>query len=116
MSNPSIRSNPLMSHPPIWAMPPTRLRCAVRPGWPDLIMRFGASRRTGPSVWFVGSALIPAALISLPLVYVAIRATQAGLTAIGAERFRSRPLLLLVQPIVLAWSVTRSAAHSVGEE
>src|SRR3546814_11822269 len=36
----------------------------------------------------------------------AIRATQAGMTGIGAELFRSRTLMLLVNTIVLAVSVT----------
>lgn len=69
-------------------------------------MFFRNARRTGPSIWFVGSAVIPAALISLPLVYVAIRATQAGVSGIVTELFRSRTLMLLVNTIVLAVSVT----------
>jgi len=73
-------------------------------------MLFGSRRRTGPSIWFVGSAVVPAALISLPLIYVVIRATQAGMAGIGDEIFRHHTLMLLVNTIVLAVSVTLVAS------
>lgn len=65
-----------------------------------------SARRTGPSIWFIGSAAAPALLISLPLIYVVLRATQAGAAGIGAELFRAYTLTLLTNTIVLAVSVT----------
>lgn len=66
----------------------------------------GSRRREGPSAWFAGSALAPAALVSLPLAYVALRAAQAGLAGIHTELFRSRTLMLLVNTLVITISVT----------
>jgi iron(III) transport system permease protein len=50
--------------------------------------------------------MVPAALISLPLVYVALRAVQAGMAGIHSELFRSRTLMLLVNTLVITISVT----------
>lgn len=50
--------------------------------------------------------MVPAALISLPLVYVALRAAQAGMVGIHTELFRSRTLMLLINTLVITVSVT----------
>ncbi|TAM86562.1 MAG: iron ABC transporter permease [Candidimonas sp.] len=74
-------------------------------------MAFGRSRRHGAlSIWFAGSAGLPAVLISLPLVYVVMRAVNAGLAGIHTELFRSRTLMLLINTLVITISVTVAAS------
>ncbi len=68
-----------------------------------------ARGRARPSPWFIAAALIPVGLVGLPLVYVAIRASQAGWSGIWGELFRSRNLSLLLNTLVLATSVTCAA-------
>jgi iron(III) transport system permease protein len=65
--------------------------------------------RAWPSVWLVGAALVPVALTLLPLVYVVVRAWQAGAAGIWAELFRERTLSLLANTLILATSVTVAA-------
>ncbi|HEY9281027.1 MAG TPA: iron ABC transporter permease [Eoetvoesiella sp.] len=62
-----------------------------------------------PSLWFVGAAFVPVALTILPLIYVVIRATQAGLGGIWSELIRGRTFTLLINTVVLASSVTVGA-------
>ncbi|TEA80300.1 iron ABC transporter permease [Allopusillimonas ginsengisoli] len=68
---------------------------------------------TAPSPWIIGAALVPAALIALPLIYVAIRAGQTGLIGIWEEIFRERTYTLLRNTLMLAVGVT-VAASAVG--
>jgi len=58
------------------------------------------------SAWLVLAALVPAALVMLPLVYVAIRASQAGLGGMALELLRARTLALLLNTMALAIGVT----------
>jgi iron(III) transport system permease protein len=57
-----------------------------------------------------GAALAPVALVVLPLLYVALRAWQAGLAGIRDELFRTRTAELLVNTVTLAIGVMVLAA------
>lgn len=61
--------------------------------------------RSAPPWWLVAAALVPSGLIALPLFYVSVRASEAGLAGIQEELFRPRTLSLLVNTLVLAISV-----------
>ncbi len=54
----------------------------------------------------VAAALVPVALIALPIVYVLIRSVDAGWSGIAAELFRQRTLMLFWNTSVLTLSVT----------
>ncbi|WP_449392181.1 ABC transporter permease [Eoetvoesiella caeni] len=62
-----------------------------------------------PSLWLVGAALVPVGLTVLPLIYVVIRTSQAGVAGILSELLRERTFTLLVNTVVLAVSVTMAA-------
>lgn len=72
-------------------------------------MWFRRRRPASPPRWLVGAALIPVALAVLPLIYVLIRASQAGLGEIFSELYRERTFTLLVNTVVLATCVTIGA-------
>src|SRR5690606_7983413 len=57
--------------------------------------------------------LVPAALIALPLIYVAIRAGQTGLNGVWEEIVRERTYTLLRNTLMLAVGVT-VAASAIG--
>ncbi|KKK81723.1 hypothetical protein LCGC14_2810570 [marine sediment metagenome] len=63
-----------------------------------------------PPWWLIATALIPIALIALPLVYVITSATEAGWSGIRDELFRAYTLSLLTNTLVLAISVTLGAS------
>lgn len=65
--------------------------------------------RSGPPAWLLASALAPAALIALPLVYVAMRSWQAGARGIAAELMRPRTLMLLGNTLAIAAAVTAAS-------
>lgn len=73
-------------------------------------MRHRPGRPHGPSRWLLGAAIVPTVLSSLPLIYIAIRVGQDGLSGIALELFRGRTFSLLVNTIILAVSVTLFAA------
>ena len=56
--------------------------------------------------WLPLAALVPVLLISLPLVYVAVRTAQAGLADVLAELLRLRTLQLLINTVALGAGVT----------
>lgn len=68
------------------------------------------SSRALPPWWLIATALIPIALIALPLVYVITRATEAGWEGIRDELFRAYTLSLLTSTLALAISVTLGAS------
>ncbi len=72
-------------------------------------LMFGRGRLPAPSGWFLGAALVPVALVVLPLIYVVIRASQAGVAGIANELLRERNATLLVNTVTLAISVTVGA-------
>lgn len=72
-------------------------------------MSHGQGRRSGPSRWLVAAATVPIVLTGLPLIYIAIRTSQAGISGIAIELFRARTLFLLFNTIILAISVTLGA-------
>lgn len=57
-------------------------------------------------MWLAGATLLPVGLTVLPLVYIAVRASQAGLADIGGELLRERTFTLLLNTMTLATSVT----------
>lgn len=57
-----------------------------------------------------GAALAPVALVALPLLYVAVRAWQSGLSGIRDELFRARTAELLANTVILAFGVMVLAA------
>ncbi|RFB81071.1 ABC transporter permease [Methylovirgula sp. 4M-Z18] len=59
-----------------------------------------------PPIWLAFWGLIPAALVLLPVGYVADRSWQAGWHEIVDEVFRARTFDLLVNTLTLAFSVT----------
>lgn len=63
-----------------------------------------------PSFWLLAAVCVPAALLLMPLYYVAVRASEAGLSGVAAEVFRPRTLTLLVGTLQLAVGVTVLAA------
>ena len=66
-----------------------------------------AAPRHQPRVsWLLIAALVPVLLISLPLIYVAVRTTQAGLSDLLAELLRLRTLQLLLNTVALGTGVT----------
>lgn len=69
----------------------------------------GAGQRRPQPVWLVAAALVPVALMCLPLVYVALRSWQAGPAGIVAELLRERTLMLLLNTVALALGVTLGA-------
>ena len=69
----------------------------------------GAGQRRPQPVWLVAAALVPVALMCLPLVYVALRSWQAGPSGIVAELLRERTLMLLLNTVALALGVTLGA-------
>jgi iron(III) transport system permease protein len=66
-------------------------------------------RLVWPPLWLIVTSLITAALVVLPVVYVVLRAAQAGPSGIVADLFRPYTLNLLVNTLVLAMSVTLCA-------
>ncbi|WP_209019940.1 ABC transporter permease [Allopusillimonas soli] len=60
--------------------------------------------------WLTIWALLPLLLIALPLCYVAIRASQAGLAGVAQELLRERTLMLLLNTVALAVGVTLTAS------
>ncbi|MFT0545888.1 ABC transporter permease [Allopusillimonas ginsengisoli] len=66
--------------------------------------------RAAPSPWIIAAALVPVALVALPLVYVALRAAQAGLGGVWEEIFRGRTYTLLANTLILATGVTVTAS------
>ncbi|MBV6271490.1 iron ABC transporter permease [Alcaligenaceae bacterium CGII-47] len=72
-------------------------------------MAHGPGLRSRSSRWLVSAAAVPVVLTSLPLVYLAIRISQAGASSIVDELFRSRTLFLLLNTVTLAVSVTLGA-------
>ena len=63
-------------------------------------------RDSAPPLWLAFAALVPCLLIALPLVYVALRAGEAGVGGVVAELFRPRTLELLLNTVVLGVTVT----------
>lgn len=72
-------------------------RSAGKPGFP----------RPG---WLAAAALAPVGLVMLPLLYVALRAWQSGLSGIRDELFRTRTAELLANTVALALGVMVLAA------
>lgn len=66
--------------------------------------RVRRARALPPAI--VAAALVPMALIALPIVYVLIRSADAGWSGIVAELFRERTLMLFWNTSVLTFSVT----------
>jgi iron(III) transport system permease protein len=62
-------------------------------------------RGPAPPRWVIAAALLPSGLITLPLFYVAARASEAGFTGIAKELFRPYTLSLLLNTLILALSV-----------
>jgi iron(III) transport system permease protein len=62
--------------------------------------------RPRPPGWLVAAGLAPAGLIALPIVYVLIRAAEAGPAGLWAELARPYVLGLLANTLILAASVT----------
>lgn len=62
------------------------------------------------NLWIILAALIPIALVALPLIYVTLRTAQTGISGAYAELFRLRNLELLINTITLATGVTVLAA------
>lgn len=71
--------------------------------------RPGTERPRRQPPWLVFAALVPLALMCLPLVYVGLRAWQAGPAGIAAELLRERTLMLLANTVTLAVGVTAGA-------
>ncbi len=65
-------------------------------------------RTSHPPAWLAFWGLIPAVLVLLPVSYVIDRSWQAGWHDMVAEIFRTRTFDLLVNTLVLAFSVTLS--------
>lgn len=74
------------------------------------LLSMPARRAVSPPFWLAAAALVPSFLIALPLVYVAVRASDAGLAGIQSELFRPRTGVLLVNTLVLAGGVTTLAS------
>ena len=72
-----------------------------------MTLAFSGKRRGGffPS-WLFLAASVPAILICLPLLYVALRSWQAGWAGIVSELLRPRTLVLLTNTVTLALGVT----------
>lgn len=68
--------------------------------------RRGAAASAPASRWLVALALIPTALIALPIIYVLMRSWGAGWQAIWSELARPRTLRLLGNTVTLCLSVT----------
>lgn len=60
--------------------------------------------------WMAGAALVPAVLVALPLLYVAARTAQSGLSGVAGELFRPYTAELLTNTVVLAIGVMVLAA------
>lgn len=58
----------------------------------------------------MAAAAVPIVLTSLPLIYIAIRTRQAGVSGVVVELFRTRTFSLLLNTIILATGVTLGAA------
>ena len=67
-------------------------------------------RRRAPPHWLVGAAVVPAALVALPVGYVAVRSWEAGLAGMTAELLRPRTLYLLFNTVTLVVAVTLCAS------
>lgn len=65
----------------------------------------GSGRRVPPA-WLVLAALVPTILVCCPLVYVGLRSWEAGPAGVIAELARPRTVMLLVNTVALAVSVT----------
>jgi iron(III) transport system permease protein len=63
-------------------------------------------RRAVPPLWLALTASVPTILICLPLAYVALRSWQAGPANIIADLARERTLMLLVNTVTIAVTVT----------
>ncbi len=65
-----------------------------------------ARRHPGlPPPWMAVAALVPVVLVSLPLVYVAVRTAQMGPSGAFTELFRPRNYELLANTVILALGV-----------
>lgn len=73
------------------------------------IARTNRGRPERLPLWLVLAALPPLVLICLPLVYVALRAGQAGPAGIVSELARQRTIELLANTVILAVGVTAGA-------
>jgi len=73
----------------------------ARPG-----LRRTAQRRRTRAPWLLIAAMVPVALILLPLVYVGLRTAQAGLADVASELLRPRTLKLLLNTVGLGAGVT----------
>ncbi|RYY05158.1 MAG: iron ABC transporter permease, partial [Alphaproteobacteria bacterium] len=62
--------------------------------------------RITPPSWLVVASLIPLGLVLLPLIYIAVRAYQAGPSGVASDLLRPYTLGLLVNTVFLAGSVT----------
>ena len=62
----------------------------------------------GPAapLWLLALAAVSASAALIPLVYLVVRATDAGLTELGATLLRPRMLALTVNTVLLAGAVT----------
>lgn len=76
----------------------------MRPG-------FMAGRRSAmPPTWMACAALLPVGLVILPLIYIALRTGQAGLSGAADELFRARTFELLSNTVMLAVGVMALAS------
>jgi iron(III) transport system permease protein len=73
-----------------------------------LLLRFDRlkGRPPRPPLWLVLASVVPFALVCLPIVYVGLRAWQAGPSGIVDDLFRPYTLNLLVNTLTIAMSVT----------
>lgn len=78
---------------------------AAAPRHPAAAMRSRVRWRALHHPWLLAAALVPLALVALPIVYAALRASQAGWASVRTELLRAYTFELLANTLILAFGV-----------